>query len=230
MKKNRRKKSKVTILVTLATAVAILAVLFSPTEYSPGYEYGLTNLVGNHKQATVLAEIERSFETPYSAETAMESHRVETEPAEGEVLGVTVRIPRFGDGYAEPLFEGTTAATLSLGVAHYIGTAMPGEVGNFSITAHRTTYGANFFHINDLISGDEVSIETIDAIYHYRVDGHVIVDEGPSTSVILEPVPEVAGLVYAKDGKYFTMSSCHPWYDDDQRYVVFGHLESIQLK
>ena len=61
-----------------------------------------------------------------------------------------VRIPRFGADYARPVIEGTGRDVLALGVGHYVGTAGPGEVGNFALAGHRTTYGRPFHDIDRL--------------------------------------------------------------------------------
>lgn len=226
MKKNRRKKSKVTILVMLGVA---LAVLFAPTQYSLGYVYGWTNLIGNHRQAVALAEVEESFETPAPAEAAVELPVVEAEPVEGEVLDVALRIPRFGDGYAEPVYEGTTDSTLRLGVAHYTNTTMPCEDGNFAVTAHRTTYGANFFNIDKLVDGDEVVVETKTSTCVYVIDGHIIVD-GDSSTEILDTPPGSQDPALVGVGGFIMLISCDPITTAENLYIAYGHLASVTHK
>ena len=71
-----------------------------------------------------------------------------------------VRIPRFGADYARPVIEGTGRPVLALGVGHYVGTAGPGQVGNFAVAGHRTTYGRPFHDIDQLEDGDPVVVET----------------------------------------------------------------------
>lgn len=71
-----------------------------------------------------------------------------------------VRIPRFGPGYARPLYEGTTTEVLARGLGHYPGTSLPGEVGNVGITGHRTTHGKPLSKIELLADGDLVLVET----------------------------------------------------------------------
>ena len=45
----------------------------------------------------------------------------------------------------------TRARTLDpIGIGHYPGTKMPGEVGNFAVAAHRTTWGKPFNRIAEL--------------------------------------------------------------------------------
>ena len=73
------------------------------------------------------------------------------EAADGETFAV-MRIPRFGADYAWQVAGGVTRArTLDpIGIGHYPGTPMPGDVGNFAVAAHRTTWGAPFNRIAEL--------------------------------------------------------------------------------
>lgn len=68
----------------------------------------------------------------------------EIEPVASGELFATMHVPawRF---MTIPIKEGTSQAVLNTGAAgHYLGTAMPGQVGNFSVAGHRRTYGSNF--------------------------------------------------------------------------------------
>src|SRR5688572_22535163 len=60
--------------------------------------------------------------------------------------------------HRKPLYvvQGVTLTDLQRGPGHYPGTAMPGDKGNFAVAGHRTTYGAPFFHLDQLRKGDEV--------------------------------------------------------------------------
>ena len=49
---------------------------------------------------------------------------------------------------------------LALGIGHYVGTAVPGQVGNFAIAGHRTTYGRPFHTSTGCVNGDRVVVET----------------------------------------------------------------------
>lgn len=131
-----------------------------------------------------------------------------------------VRIPRFGPGFARPLYEGTTRDVLQRGVGHYTGTALPGEVGNFAMAGHRTTYGKPFNKIDQLKTGDVVLVETKATWYVYRVTGHEIV--APTQTSVLLPVPDAPDA--EATAKLFTMTSCHPEFSARQRYIVHGEL------
>jgi sortase A len=64
-------------------------------------------------------------------------------PALGEGVAV-LRIPRLGQRYEPVVVEGVGREELKKGPGHYPGSAMPGEVGNYVLAGHRTTYGAPF--------------------------------------------------------------------------------------
>lgn len=133
-----------------------------------------------------------------------------------------VRIPRFGASFARPLYEGTTRDVLARGVGHYVHTALPGEVGNFAMAGHRTTYGKPFNRIAELRAGDVVLVETGQWYFVYRVSGHEIV--APTQSSVLLPVPNQPDVMATT--AVLTMTSCHPEYSARQRYVVHAVLEA----
>jgi sortase A len=133
-----------------------------------------------------------------------------------------VRIPRFGAGFARPLYEGTTRDVLMRGIGHYVDTAMPGEVGNFAMAGHRTTYGKPFNRIDELADGDVVLVETHDSYLVYRVTGHQIVP--PSQGSVLLPVPDRPDAPATE--ATLTMTSCHPEFSARERYVVHAGLEA----
>ena len=66
-----------------------------------------------------------------------------------------IRVPRFGKGYHYVVIEGVERKDLRKGPGHYPGTALPGQVGNFVVSGHRTTYSAPF---NRLMNRDRKSV------------------------------------------------------------------------
>ena len=46
-----------------------------------------------------------------------------------------------------------------------------GQPGNFAIAGHRVTHGSPFRKLLELRKGDEVIVETGDAVYTYELDG-----------------------------------------------------------
>lgn len=137
-----------------------------------------------------------------------------------------LRVPEFGDDYAVPVLEGTTAEVLKEGIGRYTGSADAGEVGNFALAGHRTTYGAPFNPIAELDLGDPIVVETADAYVVYRVVDTLIVD--PSEVSVIAPVPGRPGETPTQ--AYLTMTSCHPMYSARQRYIVHAVLESTSAR
>lgn len=135
----------------------------------------------------------------------------------------TLYVPRWGTDYVKPISEGTTRKEILdvLGIGHYEGAAMPGALGNFAISGHRTTYGKPFNRVAELVEGDALVVQTADAWYVYRVTEHLIVD--PHQVEVIAPKPGDPGA--APDDHYITLTSCHPMYSAAQRYIIHGVLE-----
>lgn len=139
--------------------------------------------------------------------------------------------PKLGDAYAlvsseklggpKPVYEGTDTATLRKGVGHYKGSAQPGEVGNFAVAGHRTTYGKPFNRVGELSEGDLITVRTKDATFTYRVIDTAIVD--PSDIGVILPVPNKPGAEPTR--KLMTLTSCHPEFSSRERIVVTAELE-----
>ena len=130
-------------------------------------------------------------------------------------------VPRLGADWVRPVVEGTGTDELSSGIGHYDGTAAPGQVGNFAVAGHRTTWGRPFHDIDTLAAGDRVVVETAAHVYVYAVTGHEIV--APDDVAVIAPVPDEPGT--AASDPVLTITSCHPKYSAAQRYVVHARLE-----
>ena len=135
----------------------------------------------------------------------------------------TLYVPRWGTDYVKPISQGVTRREVLdvLGIGHYPGTAMPGELGNFAISAHRTTYGKPFNRIAELEHGDPLVVQTEEAWYVYRVTDDSIVL--PHQVEVIAPVPGRPGV--APDGHYITLTTCHPMFSAAERFIVHGELE-----
>ncbi|MCW2876930.1 MAG: class sortase [Sphaerisporangium sp.] len=137
----------------------------------------------------------------------------------GDAVGL-IRIPRLGRDYEYAILEGVTAEDLRRGPGHYPGTAMPGKIGNFVLSGHRTTYAAPFNRIDELRLGDDVIVEAPEARYTYRVSGKEVVE--PTDVDVIAPVPSHPGRRPAQ--AMITLTTCHPEYSARQRLIVFGVL------
>lgn len=147
-------------------------------------------------------------------------------PADGQVLGV-LYVPRFGAAYERTIAEGTGHNVLNsfkLGIGHYPGTQMPGEVGNFAIVSHRSAYGGGMHLINELQLGDAIYVQTADGFYTYRFRDLEYVQ--PSAVEVLAPVPHHPGE--AATDRLITLTSCNPLYSTRERIIAYGVFESWQ--
>lgn len=133
-----------------------------------------------------------------------------------------LRVPAFGEDYVRPVLAGTDGEVLKEGIGHYDGTAMPGEVGNFAVAGHRTTYGAPFNPIEELSVGDPVVVETAQEYFVYRVQSSSVVL--PSQVGVIAPVPDRPGETPTT--ALLTMTTCHPMFSARERYIVHAVLES----
>ena len=137
-----------------------------------------------------------------------------------------IRIPRFGRDWGKVVVEGVSVGDLRKGPGHYPGTQLPGQVGNFVLSGHRTTYGAPFNRVDELHPGDPIVIETKDTWYTYRVVRTEIVQ--PTAIDVTYPVPHDKGAT--PKVATITLTSCHPKYSAQTRIIVFGQLSDTQPK
>lgn len=195
------------LLGELLVTLGVVLVLFV------GWQLWWTDVVSDADAAQVVATMTQDPDDP---------QWVQPKHAKlGDAFAI-VRIPRFGQKFARPLYEGTTREVLQRGIGHYEHTALPGEVGNFAMAGHRTTYGKPFNRIAELRKGDVVLVETKDTWFVYRVTSHEIVLP-TQTSVVL-PVPNEPAAEATE--ALLTMTSCHPEFSSRERFVVHGRLEA----
>jgi sortase A len=117
-----------------------------------------------------------------------------------------ISIPKLG--VDAPLLEGIRLTTLDNGPGHWPGTAMPGEIGNVVVAAHRTSHGGPFRNIDQLVAGDTVMFTTEAGDLPYRVTGTQVVN------------PDAIWIVDPTDTPTATLFACHPPGSVAQRIVV----------
>ena len=136
-------------------------------------------------------------------------------------------VPRFGADYHRTIAEGTGTDVLNsaaLGIGHYPGTQMPGEVGNFAIASHRSANGGGMHAINELQLGDAIYVQTADGYYTYRFRDFEYV--APSAVDVIAPVPHDPGAT-AVD-RLITLTTCNPLLSTAERIIAYGVFESWQ--
>jgi sortase A len=195
------------LLVTLG----LLVLLFV------AWQLWWTDVESDRAQAATVSSLTREFAAAPTTPPAGAGAGATDLPAGAFAV---VRIPRFGADYARPLVEGTSAKELAEGLGHYVGTAGPGEVGNFAIAGHRTTYGKPLAEIDTLRTGDRIVVETAQGWTVYAVSSHEIVR--PWQGEVIAPVPGRPGVTPTK--AVLTLTSCHPRFSAKQRWIVHADL------
>lgn len=156
------------------------------------------------------------------------SVRPAAKPGLGQPVAL-VRIPRFGADWEKPIVQGVRDDDLAKGVGHYPDTQLPGEIGNFAIAAHRVTHGSPFRKLLRLNAGDEVIVETGDAVYTYVLDTSPRdLTVKPAAGWVLQPVPGKPSATPQK--ALITLTTCQDLFRSPDRSIAFGHLVKTSKK
>lgn len=150
---------------------------------------------GHRAASSAPASSTKGFPSPPKSGTAIE-HLV---------------IPAIGvDRY---VVQGTREADLMKGPGHYRNTVMPGQLGNAAIAGHRTTFGAPFFRLNQLLPGDKIYLtNTFGQRFVYQVSHKTVVS--PSDTAVLDPTHDAQ----------LTLTTCNPKYSAATRLVLVAYL------
>ena len=201
----------------LVITLGVLVLLFV------AWQLWWTDVVSDRDAARVVSTLEDEFARAGGTTSPLPASGIPAAIGDDGAFGI-VRIPRFGADYARPLIEGTDRPVLALGLGHYVGTAGPGQVGNFAVAGHRTTYGRPFHDVDRLRDGDRVVVETAGTVHVYEVTSRDVVR--PTDVEVIAPVPDAPGETPTQ--ALITLTSCHPRYSATERFVVHGRLvESV---
>jgi LPXTG-site transpeptidase (sortase) family protein len=125
------------------------------------YQVYWTNWISAGKQGDATSELDQEWQD---------------EAARGQHFGVAdgkgiakLYIPALGADYHFTIIEGASDKNLTVGPAHYSGTALPGQPGNFAVAGHRVGKGAPFNDLDLVQSCDAIIVETADSYYVYRM-------------------------------------------------------------
>lgn len=126
----------------------------------------------------------------------------------GEAWG---RIKIASIGLSSMILEGVDRETLRRGVGHIPETALPGEPGNIALAGHRDTF---FRALRNIRKDDEITLDTLDGSYRYRVD---------YTQVV---APESTEALDRSSDAILTLVTCYPFSfvgPAPKRYIVRAH-------
>jgi sortase (surface protein transpeptidase) len=144
------------VLITLGLVALLLVV----------YEVYWTDVVSAGKQADAQQALDQQWDG--DAPTVGNGRTARGDLPLGQGFA-KLYVPTFGSDYEFTVLEGTDAASLEAGPGHYVGTALPGEPGNFAVAGHRVGKGAPFNDLDQLRSCDAVVVETRTDYDVYRV-------------------------------------------------------------
>lgn len=121
-----------------------------------------------------------------------------------------------------PILEGVELSILDLGVlGHYPGTAMPGQVGNFALAGHRTTWGRPLHDLGEMQPGEPVVIEMAEGWFVYTFERQRVVL--PNQTEVIAPVPDEVGEEPTE--AWLVLTACHPKYSAAERLIGYASYD-----
>lgn len=147
--------------------------------------------------------------------------------SEGDVIG---RIMAPSIGLDKFIVEGAAATELRSAIGRYRGTAFLGNKGNVALAGHRTTYGAPFGRIGELLPGDKINVltpvgtaiyEVMDPVAASKLWAGTVREIGAGYSVV-GPSDEFV-LADVGDNR-LTLTACHPKFSAEERIIVVAQL------
>lgn len=205
--------------LTLWVGVALILSGFSLAGYV-AWQYWGTNIVSHRHQTQAVKELKQAWTS------GQETVRTDF----GKATAV-IQIPRFGQDYAIPVFDGTGDTVLASGYGRYDESAAPGAIGNYSLAAHRVTHGEPLRRMKELRVGDEVRVVTRSTTYTYTLTTAGDALTVPMTATwVIDALPKnpSGGVEPAQKPKQalLTLTTCAELFHTDDRLIAFGVLTS----
>ena len=216
-RKNNSCIQRLGMVCMLAGAALITASLFSNIfqwmekekllrEFENEKEFSGSVIMDQGERTTPLPEVSNPDKAPEEVEPPFVDNPEEI--SEAKPIGI-LRIP--GIDSVEPVLSGSSGKVLARALGHMEGTAWPGETGNCVIAGHRNySFGKLFNRLNEVKTGDEIYLDTLEETYHYVVTQIRIVE--PDAVEILDPT----------DREQLTLFTCTPIYLATHRLVIIA--------
>lgn len=197
------------------------------------YELWVTDLFTAQEQHRLTHQVEQQWRDQDPAVATSRTAPPESRVGIGQPFAL-LHIPRLRGSWA--IVEGVARAQLAQGPGHYVGTAMPGEQGNFSVAGHAMR--SVFLRIGDLRPGDPIVVETGDYWFVYRVLGNPATGSFtgdpsgipgqevvlPTAVRVISPTPDGAAGGRSS-GAFLTLTTCTPAITATHRLVVHAKLD-----
>jgi sortase A len=200
-----RIRSTVRVSGELMITFGLIVLLFA------GYEVFGNAAKVQDEQNALGSELDQEWNDPTVGPTAAAGPA-----APGANLVGRLYIPKLDKEWV--VVNGVRPEDIRYAPGHYPDTALPGQVGNFSVAGHRIT--KIFWRIDELKAGDVIGVETRDSWFVYKVTTQEIVK--PSAVEVVAPVPDQPGVKATKP--LLTLTTCNPKYNNYQRLIVHAQL------
>lgn len=125
-----------------------------------------------------------------------------------------ISIPKIG--VQQTIYKGVQLWIFDSGVGYWPGTGLPGAGGNMVLGGHRTSGIRPFRNIDQLQSGDLITVTTESGVHQYRV----------TNSTIVDPI-EGMWILGQSGTSRLTLFACHPPGSTQQRIVVFADYVGV---
>ncbi|MFC5925535.1 class E sortase [Micromonospora vulcania] len=201
------------VLITFGLVVLLFA----------GYEvWGKSAIVDAHQNdlSNELAQEWAPTDDPTVVPSATPSVKP-SPPVHGKPIA-GLYIPKLDKNWV--VVEGVTQADIRYAPGHYPTSALPGQVGNFSVAGHRNR--ATFWRLDELDDGDAIVVEGKTDWYVYKVSKTRIVK--PTQVEVVAAVPGEPGKKATK--RMLTLTTCNPKFDNYQRLIIHAELDRTQPK
>ena len=130
----------------------------------------------------------------------------------GALLG-RLEIPALG--LVVPISSGVDAMSLTRGVGHITGTALPGGLGTVGLAGHRDTYLRALRRVSP---GMDIKLIDATGVYHYTVEHMEVVS------------PDQVSVLYIDTRPKLALITCYPFDyigSAPRRFVVHASLKSV---
>ncbi|MET8301170.1 class E sortase [Micromonospora sp. NPDC005257] len=188
-----------------------------------GYEIWGKSVIVEAHQNDLSSQLAQQWDTPADPTVGPTSRPAvkPKPPAKGQPVA-GLYIPQFDKHWV--VVEGVDPENIRYAPGHYPDSAMPGEVGNFSVAGHRIR--STFWRLDELKAGDAIVVETRSDWLVYRVYQQRIVK--PSQVEVVAPVPDKPEQKATE--KLLTLTTCNPKFDNYQRLIIHARLDHAQAK
>lgn len=164
-------------------------------------------IITSNKQKEMLEVFENQLEG--NTEEKSEEESVSLDSINGYTPIAIIEIPSIK--LKQPVVEGVTEDVIKYFLGKFPESAMPGEIGNFSVAGHRVSdFTDAFINLYKVKPGDKVIVTTKSGKYTYEVEESFIVE------------PEQVEVLDTADYEKITMITCT--IGSKKRVIVTGRL------